>query len=109
MNAGDLRDRVTIQQKSTTADGQGGRAVTWATLATVSATVKPVQMSERLQAAAIGSSLTYTVTIRYRPDVTPAMRLTWTPYRSSTTKTLEIHGVQPQNRDGLVLECSEVI
>lgn len=110
--AGALTERLTIQQKTTTADGQGGRAVTaWPTFATVWGRVEPLRMHERIQAAAIGATLAYRVTVRYRGDLTPAMRIEWTPYGYSTAKTLQIHGVQPLDggRAGLVLECSEVI
>lgn len=108
---GELRDRVTLQVKSTAPDGQGGRAVTWGALATVWAAVVPLSARERLAAAAIGAQQLYTVVIRYRDDVVPSMRLTWTPYRLAA-KTFEIHGVQPHGAGGrafLRLDCSEVI
>lgn len=111
VSIGQLSERLTIQQKTTTDDGQGGRAKSWATLATVWGSVVPVSMGEKLQAAAIGAVLAYKVTLRYRADVTPQMRVLWTPFLSQTTKTLEIHGVQPMDgeRSRLSLDCSEVI
>jgi SPP1 family predicted phage head-tail adaptor len=111
LTAGNLTDRVTIQQKSTTADGQGGRSTTWGTLATVWAQVMPLRMGEKLQAAAVGSTLGYRVTVRYRADITPAMRIRWTPFKAASAKTLEIHGVQPFDggRRLLTLDCAEVI
>lgn len=111
MRAGQLRERVTIQSKTTVADGEGGRTPTWSTLATVWAQVEALRMGERLQATALGSALVWRVVMRYRADVTPQMRLQWTPWKASAAKTLEIHGVQPDPRDraALVLECSEVV
>ncbi len=108
---GQLKERVTIQQKTTAPDGQGGRVTTWGTLATVWAAVVPMTTAERIQAAAIGALLTYRVTLRYRAEVTPQMRLTWTPFLSTTTKTLEIHGVQAVDggRQWMQLDCAEVI
>jgi SPP1 family predicted phage head-tail adaptor len=109
--AGELRDRVTIQSKTTVADGQGGRTTTWGTLDTVWARVSPVRTAERLQAAAIGALQAYQVTIRSRSDVTTAMRLSWTPFRAGSAKTLEIHGVTPLDggRSFLLLDCAEVV
>lgn len=108
---GAMRERVTIQEKTTTADGQGGRATSWGTLATVWAAVVPLTMGEKLQAAAIGSTLAYRVSCRYRADVTPSMRLRWTPFLSETTKTLEIHGVTATDggRQWMYMDCAEVI
>ena len=107
---GELRDRVTIQRATAAADGQGGRTDTWSTLATVWARVAPMGMREQLQAEAMGSHLAYRVTVRYRADVTPHMRLSWRPYRATTARTLEIHGVQPHKggRVWLDLDCAEV-
>lgn len=117
MQAGDLTDRVQIQKRSTVADGQGGRSTTWVDLVTGSADVatklwakvEPLRVGERLQAAAIAAGLTYRVVVRYRADVTEKMRIQWTPYKHTTAKTLEIHGVQPfeGGRAFLALECSE--
>jgi SPP1 family predicted phage head-tail adaptor len=119
LGAGDLRDRVAVLKRSTSADGQGGRTTTWVDLVTDSATsltrfsakVAPMRAAERLQAAAIGSTLSYVVTLRYRGDVTPAMRIVWTPYKATTAKTLEVHGVHALDgeRAFLTVECAEVI
>lgn len=108
MTTGQLRERVTIQQQTTVADTQGGRAVTWDTLATVWARVESLSAREQLQAQSLGSRLAYRATIRQRGDVTPTMRLSWTPYGGSA-KTLEIHGVtQSERRDYVTLDCGEV-
>lgn len=116
---GELRERVIVLKRSTVADGQGGRTTTWVDLITGSATaltklwaaVQPLRMSERLQAAAIGATLSYRVEMRYRTDITPAMRVQWTPYKATAAKTLEIHGVQAKDggRAYLQLDCSEAI
>lgn len=115
LKTGDLRDRVTIERKTSTTDSQGGRSETWSTLATVPAQVVAAVPRESLQMTDAGSPqfyTAYTVAIRYRTDVTSAMRLSWTPYRGSA-KTLQIQrgGVQPhqtQPREFLTITCSEV-
>ncbi len=119
LGAGDLRDRVTVLKRSTSSDGQGGRSTSWVDLVTGSVTsltrfaarVMPMRAAERLQAAAIGATLGYVVTLRYRADITPAMRISWRPYLATTAKTLEVHGVRPVDgeRAFLELDCAEVI
>jgi len=114
-----LNDWIVITKKATVSDTQGGRAVVWVDLATGSATaltrlaagVDSLSGIERLQAGALGSQLAYQVTIRYRADVSPQMRVSWRPYLATTTKTLEIHGVSAKDggRAFLLLECGEVI
>jgi SPP1 family predicted phage head-tail adaptor len=108
--AGTLTDRVVIQQNTTTADSQGGRASSWGTLATVWAAVRPAGAAEQLQVGAVQSVVSYAVTIRYRADVTPAMRLSWTPYGGSA-KTLQVLGVYPVDggRTFLQLTCGGVV
>lgn len=109
MTTGELRDRVTIEQNTPSTNTQGGRTASWGTLATVWASVVPARAGEALQLREfIGSTAAYVVTIRNRGDVTPKMRVSWTPYGGSA-KTLEIHGVQPAaKRDYLTLTCAEM-
>lgn len=93
-------------------DSQGGQGSGWFTLATVNGSMTPLSASELLQAQAINSEQNYRAKIYYRPDVTPKMRISWTPYRFTTAKTLEIHGVLPdadEPRRFLVLDVAEVI
>ena len=106
----DLSERVTIQKTTIVADDQGGRATSWGTLATVWATVRALSSREAIQARAVASKVSYEVTVRYRGDVTPAMRLAWVPSWSSTTpaRTLEILGVRPdRGAHVLRLDCGE--
>lgn len=111
LSSGQLDQRVTIQSATLAADGQGGRPATPVTVATTWASVQPVSTTERLQAQAIGSHVTWRVTMRYRTDVTPLMELRWTPYMASAAKTLKIRGITM--REGrpefLDLDCEEVV
>lgn len=104
---GELTERVAIVQDTKTPDTQGGRSASPTTLATVFASVRPLNGREQMQAEAIGSHVAYEVTIRHRGDVTPQMRLTWTPYGGSA-KTLQIVAVRQPERDRLLLDCAEV-
>ncbi len=104
VSIGQMRDRITIQSKST-----GAGAVSWSTVATVFAYVRALSAGEGLQTEAVRSTVQYEVAIRYRADVTATMRVSWTPYAGSA-KTLQILGVRisPGRPDYLLLDCAEV-
>jgi len=116
---GSFREWVSIQKRSTATDTSGGRVVTWVDLVTSTATatrlpasVTPTTAGERMQpSATVGADQAYRVELRYRADVLPTMRVTWTPYQSTSAKTLEVRTVQAKGgaRDAIQLECSEVI
>ena len=104
----DLTERVTIEQASAVADQ--ARSKSWSTLDTVWAAVRPREQSgESVRAGAIGASLGFQVEIQYRADVTPKMRVQWTPYRASAARVLQIQSVTPKRgrHERLLLECSE--
>ena len=110
---GALRDRIIIEQPVTVADGQGGRATTWSTFATVWAAVRPWARAggEYLQANAVGAHQDYEIEIGYRGDITPLMRVRWTPYRGSA-KLLQIREVLPKReapRSRVLIQASEVL
>jgi len=84
-------------------DAQGGRRDTWREIACdVPAELMPWRAGERLQLAAIQSLTEYRFRIRVRDDVSPEMRIRWTPRwpPCRDEKTLQIHAVQPVG-DGL--------
>ena len=67
--AGDLRRRITLQQRSTTPDSLGGQSITWTDLATVWADIQPMTGRELLAAQAVQSEITHTIVCRYRADL----------------------------------------
>ncbi len=113
-----MHDRVSILKRSPVTDTQGGRAVTWvdyftetATLTRLPASVMPTRIgTETLQAAQVGATLDYIVTVRYLADLDETMQLSWTPYKATTAKTLSIQGAQALDgrRAYMVLSCSEL-
>ncbi len=110
MRAGLLRDRVVLQSPSTAASTQSGAGVvTYGTLATVWANVRARSGGESLTAGAVTSQAAYDVEIRQRSDVTPGMRVQWTPYGGSAI-TLGIAAVlpAPAGDDRMVLQCGVV-
>lgn len=78
--AGKLNCRVVIEQRTAGVDAYGQPVTTWSTLATLWANIiSPTGKSsaEQLVADRQISAATYSVRIRYRTDITAAMRLTY--------------------------------
>jgi len=72
---GDLRRRVALQAPTDSIDSYGQAIRTWATYATVWASVVSTPGSEPQSALMQSSVTTYTVTMRYRTDVLPIHRM----------------------------------
>lgn len=70
-----LKKRVTIQNIAREEDGQGGYTETWASAATVWASIEPVKGWERYQAAQLATPVTHKIVMRYTPAVSTASRL----------------------------------
>jgi len=77
MRAGQLRQRVTIQQQTGSRDSFGGEVVTWSDVATVWGAVEPLAGTEAFQQ--VGDqvlAVAYVkVRLRYRGGITAKMRL----------------------------------
>jgi SPP1 family predicted phage head-tail adaptor len=81
VNAGALRERVTIQTPAlSTADTYGGKAPQWTDVATVWASVKPVggAGNEQVAGRMMLAEAQHVVTVRYTSDLTPKCRFAWT-------------------------------
>lgn len=78
MQAGNLRKRVTVQQKSGTQDDFGQFVASWQTVATVWAEVEMAGGSEQLHTKQVQSEDKYKVTMRYRSEFAdPTMVDAW--------------------------------
>lgn len=106
---GQMRHRVDIQQPIDGAQDTttGATAITWTALATgrkIPAKISPSMGKEFWQGQQIQDTITHTVIMRHRSDVTAKMRLVF------GTRVLSIQG-PPQNWDELgqwmVLRCTE--
>ncbi len=69
-----LNKRVEILTAQRSNDNVGGGAVSWSSIATVWASIKPRHMSENLRAEKLTGQASHTITLRYRPDIQPNMR-----------------------------------
>lgn len=74
VDAGKLRTRVEIQNRTTARDGYGDALETWGTAATVWAEVVPLSGRELWAAQQAQADVTTRVRIRYRSDVTVTPR-----------------------------------
>jgi len=105
MSAGRLRRRVTIQRSVRVDDGYGGSQVVWEDVGKVWAAVEPLRGSERYAAQQVKNDLSHRVLMRYRPGITPQMRLVL------NDRVLNIEAainVEERNR-WLELLCREVV
>lgn len=92
MSAGNRNHRVTITQKTRTADDYGQGIETSSTYRTVWAGIQPMAGYEKERAGKLTSDQMHVVTIRRDDDVTADMEITW------GTRTLKIVSAEPNDR-----------
>lgn len=109
---GRCQERIALQSATETTSTDGGGTNVWATVRTVWAEFVPIGVNERLQAHALGSETAVRFRIRRRTDVTPEMRVSWTPTfpPGASARTFEIRGVLPvdDGRTWMHLDCTEL-
>lgn len=104
MDAGKLRERVTVQQASESRNALGETVQTWGTYATVWASVEGISSREALYAGQQQISISHRVLIRYLSGLTQSMRLQW------RGRTLEIVSLlEHRNRSEHELLCQEAV
>lgn len=103
VRAGDLTRRITIQQRATTRDTFGQQTTTWTDLLSCWAQIEPMSGRELITAQAVNSEITHTVTILYRSQIKPAMRVVY------QGRIFNIVSVTDQNSDHVITQmtCSE--
>jgi SPP1 family predicted phage head-tail adaptor len=84
IDAGKLRERVTVQIASGTTNALGETVLTWANSTAVWASVDGVSAREALAAGQQEVTITHKVRMRYLPGLTQSMRFSW------RSRTLEI-------------------
>jgi len=95
VQAGRFRHRVTLQAKTVGRDSTGGLTESWTNFAkNVPAAIDAVTGREGLNAQQVTSTVTTEISIRWRPDVEPTMRVL---HRSVI---YNIEGVIPDNQTG---------
>lgn len=99
----ELRTRLALERPELNSDGAGGSSLTWVKVADVWAKIKPVSSTENFTNHQTANRLTHQITIRYRDDVLPEMRLT------KNERVFEILDVMnhQERRRWLFLDCRE--
>jgi SPP1 family predicted phage head-tail adaptor len=104
MKIGELRQRVILQKKEITEDELKQQYETWMDTATVWASVEPLSGREYFAAGQVNSEISVKVTIRYRKDVTPDMRVV---FGGKVYETLSVINLK-ERCETLVMMCREV-
>ena len=111
MSIGKMQHSLTIQTRSNSADGGGGGASSWGTLAQVWGRIEAVGGGERFFGDQNEARTTHKITIRFRRNVTPANRIvySYTVDGSSYTRTFNIKRVENKGERDKYLEmlCDE--
>lgn len=105
MRAGLHRHSVTLQQRVLTQDSFGGTVETWQDFACVNASVSPLTAREFFNAAQVQADVTHKVSLRYLPNVVPAMRVKF------GTRTLHVASVINVDERSVELQllCKETV
>jgi SPP1 family predicted phage head-tail adaptor len=103
VRAGSLNRRVTIQQHVTGTDELGGPIDTWEDVATVWANIRHLSGAESIRSDVSVSEVKASIRIRFRMDVTAAMRAVY------GTTIYDIRAVLPDavGREYCDLVCAE--
>ena len=104
INAGSLRERVTVQQASESRTALGETVLSWATFAERWASVEGVSSRESLTYGQQQISVSHRVRLRYLTGLTQSMRLVWRGRTLEIVSLLE-HG----NRSEHELICQEAV
>lgn len=92
MDPGQLNERITLQSRAAGLDGMGQAIGTWTDVATVWAQVMPLRGREFFAAAQVQQELSIKVTMRYRADVVPTMRIVWQGKPHDITGVVQLGG-----------------
>lgn len=103
MDAGRLRERVTVQQASESRNALGETVLAWSTYAERWASVEGVSAREALAAGQQDVTITHRVRMRYVSGMTQNMRISW---RSRTLHVVSL--LEYDNRTEHVAICEEV-
>jgi len=78
INAGDLRESVTVQVSTKATNAYGETVLTWSDFAKRRAAIDGRTITETMNSEQPYTSGAYNVRFRYLPGLSPEMRLVWT-------------------------------
>ena len=103
MNIGNMDRRISLQSTTLTTNDYGQRVASWATYATVWASIKYKSGGEKLTDDQVGSTQTVDFTIRYSTDVSGAKASHRIVYNGNNYEILYVQEIG--RREGLNLVC----
>jgi SPP1 family predicted phage head-tail adaptor len=104
IDAGKLRERVTVQIASGATNSLGEQVLTWSNSSAVLASVEGVTARESLGLGQQEIAVTHRVRLRYLPGLTQNMRLSW------RNRTLDIVSLLERgNRSEHEIICQETV
>jgi SPP1 family predicted phage head-tail adaptor len=103
MEAGSLRQRITIQEKSVVRDTYGAETITWVTHVTAWARMEPLTGREFLEARQTQAEGMVRFTLRYQSGIVPEMRVL---FGSRTFDIQAVIHVEERGRE-VQLMCTE--
>lgn len=104
IDAGKLRERVTVQQAAESRSAMGEVVQSWSTFAERWASVEGVSAREFLSSGQLQIEMSHRVRMRYLPGLSASMRLRW------RDRTLEIVSIlEHGNRTEHELLCQEAM
>lgn len=108
MQAGLLRQVITIQTRTSTSDAFGQPLVSWVDLLTTRAEITSVSGNEKLRTLQVNSEITHEVTVRYQPAFAdPTAMDAWRiKFGARTFNISYAVNVEERNRT-MSLMCSE--
>lgn len=103
MTIGALRHRMDLERPVSAADGAGGTAQSWEPAGSVWGSIRPRLGREVLAAGKYAGRVTHDITLRYRADLLPNMRL------RLGGRIFEIHAVleHDEEKRWLICHCEE--
>jgi SPP1 family predicted phage head-tail adaptor len=104
VRAGELRQRIIIEQNTPTRDSFSAEVPHWSTVATLWAKIETVSGAETIEQQQAAARLTHNMTIRYTPGLAPAMRVSW------NSRLFDIQAIIDDNKKHeMMLVCAEAI
>ena len=108
MQAGNLRKRITLQQKTGAQDDFGQAVISWVNIATVWAEVEAASGDEALHGKQVESEVKSKVTVRYRSELAdPRAVNAWRFAFDGRTLDIQACLYQDMKKRYVVLLCSE--
>ena len=106
--AGELRHRVTVQQRISTRATTGEEIDNWTDVLTAWASVEPVSAQTRFAGAEFYPEANTLITMRFRPWLNATMRIVW--HQLTGDRVYRILGLINVNEQNIELElaCEEI-